>query len=56
MGKRRHSPNKHLKGNFIYDKDKEDLFSGDPNLLVGRPKKMDLCELDENEIRKCKRV
>jgi hypothetical protein len=52
MGKRRHSPNKHLKGNFIYDKDKEDLFSGDPNLLVGRPKKMDLCELDENEIRK----
>ena len=52
MGKRRHSPNKHLKGNFIYDKDKEDLFSGDPIIVVGRPKKMDLCELDENEIRK----
>jgi hypothetical protein len=26
------------KGNFIYDKDKEDLFSGDPIILVGRPK------------------
>jgi len=52
MGKRRHSPSKHLKGNFIYDKDKEDIFSGDPIIVVGRPKKMDLCELDENEIRK----
>lgn len=50
MGKKRHSPTIHLKGNFIYDKDKEDLFIGDPNLLSGRPKKLDLCELDEIEL------
>lgn len=56
MGKRRHSPSKHLKGNFIYDKDKEDLFSGDTIIVVGRPKKMDLCELDEDEIRKMQEV
>lgn len=56
MGKRRHSPSKHLKGNFIYDKDKEDLFSGDPIVVTGRPKKLNLCELDEDEISKMQEV